>query len=63
MDGKCTVGFHNSKTCGNIKRKKNPNQPLKLERIQELNDDVSSLFKTINTNLICCDMLHTKRNG
>lgn len=52
MDGKCTVGFHDSKTCGDIKRKKNPNQPLKLE-IQELN--VSSLFKTITTNHTCCN--------
>lgn len=52
MDGKCTIGFHDSKTWGDIKRKKNPNQPLKLE-IQELN--VSSLFKTITTNHICCN--------
>ena len=49
-------GFHDSKTCGNIKKKKNPNQPSKLERIQELvNDDVFSPFKTVSTNLICCD--------
>ena len=55
MDGKCTVGFHDSKTCSDINRKKNPNQPLKLE-IQELN--VSSLFKTITTNHICCNVTY-----
>lgn len=34
---KCTIGLHNTVILGNIKRKKNAQQSLELERIQDLN--------------------------
>ena len=52
MEGKCSVGIHDGTTCSNIKRKKT--DTLQLESIHNLNDDISHLFSTINSTLLCC---------
>jgi len=44
----CSVGQHDATACSNIKRKKTDG--LNLEKLDNLNDDISSVFSTINTS-------------